>query len=402
MNEENKDIIGEEETKGNNQPENSGETFEDMLSRAEEKRKLRKQSKKKKTVKKVVLSLLCIVLACVLALGSLVIIEINGGVRKTVTVDVEKGSSAYQIADALKESGAIKSAVLFKVYCKIKGYGQNFKFGSYEIKEKSSYADIVNALSEQGRASIVRVTVPEGTGIYDYVKKVNDNYVTIPGLGSLLEKEGVCKKEDFYEALNNARLDGIAKNANTEKAYVALEGYLFPDTYQFYAYDSKECAALAVEKMLDTMDEKFTDEMVKRAEEINMTVNEVLTLASIIQLEAGNAGEDMPKVAAVFYNRMNRGERLGSSPTGFYGKAFKQDDGRYNTNDVSGLPPGPICTVSIKSINAVLYPEENFKQYFYFVTDSSGKFYYHKTYNEQVNTINRLKRENKWIYESFD
>ncbi len=388
MSEENKEII------------ENGENYEDMLSRAEEKRAERRQNKRRKTAKIIVISALCVILAVILVFGSLIITEINGGNKKTVTVNIEKGSSAYQIADVLEESGAIKSAMLFKAYCKIKGYGQDFKFGSYEIKEKSSYEDIANILSKQGEAAIVRVTIPEGTGIYDYVKNVNGNNVTIPGVATLLEKAGVCKKEDFFEAVKNTELSGyLLADINKEKAYVALEGYIFPDTYQFYAYESKECAKLALDKMIENMRSKFTSEMVIRAQEINMSVNEVLTLASIIQMEAGNAGDAMPKVAAVFYNRMNRGEKLGSSPTCYYGNAFSGDDGRYDTYEILGLPPGPLCTVGSAAINAVLYPEKNFEGYYYFVTDSKGKFYFHKTYNQQVNTINRLKRENNWIYE---
>lgn len=391
MNEENKEIV------------ENNENFDGMLSRAQEKRAERQKSKKKKTVKTVIISVLCLILVAALIFGSIVITEIGGGKRKAVTVNIEKGSTAYQIAEVLEESGAIKSAFLFKAYCKVKGYGKDFKFGSYEIKEKSSYEDIVTILSKQGEASIVRVTIPEGTGIYDYVKNVNGNNVTIPGVASLLEKAGVCTKDDFFEAVKNTELSGyLLADINKEKAYVALEGYIFPDTYQFYAYDSRECAKLAVDKMIENMRKKFTTEMVERAQEINMSVNEVLTLASIIQMEAGNAGEAMPKVAAVFYNRMNRGEKLGSSPTCYYGNAFSGDDGRYDTYKVLGLPPGPMCTVGSAAINAVLYPEKNFEGYFYFVTDSSGKFYFHKTYNQQVNTINRLKRENKWIYEYLD
>ncbi len=391
MNEENKEII------------ETGENFDGMLSRAEEKRAQRQKNKKKKTIKITLISLVSVILVFALTVGLVVITEIGGMNRKTVTLNIEKGSSAYQIAQNLEDAGAIKSATLFRVYCKIKGYGQDFKFGSYTIAEKSSYQDIVEILSNQGEAAIVRVTIPEGTGIYDYVKNVNGNNVTIPGVATLLERAGVCKKEDFYDAVKTTELSGyLLADINKDRAYVALEGYIFPDTYQFYAFESKECARLAVDKMIENMRNKFTSQMVERAQEINMSVNEVLTLASIIQMEAGNAGDAMPKVAAVFYNRLNRGEKLGSSPTCYYGNAFSGDDGRYDTYDVLGLPPGPMCTVGSAAINAVLYPQEDFDGYFYFVTDSSGKFYFHKTYNQQVNTINRLKRENKWIYEYLD
>lgn len=400
MNDENKEII---ENAPDNTAENTEGEFDNLLEKAALKRAERKEKKKKKTVKAIIISAVCVILAICIGVGSFALLEIGGKLNEGAEVNIVKGSSAYDIANELEDSGVISSAFLFRAYCKLKGYGSDFKFGMYEIEKGSSYGDIAAALSKQGEAAIVRVTIPEGTGIYDYVKNVNGNDVTVPGIGSILQQAGVCTKEDFYEAVSKVELSGyMLSEANKEKAYVPLEGYLFPDTYQLYAYDSKECAALAVEKMIENMRTKFTTQMVERAQEINMTVNEVLTLASILQMEAGNAGEAMPKVAAVFYNRMNRGEKLGSSPTCYYGNAFPGDDGRYNTYDIQGLPPGPLCSPGITAINAVLYPEKDFSGYYYFVTDSSGKFYFHKTYNDQVNTINRLKRENKWIYEYLD
>lgn len=396
MNEENKEII---ETT----PEQSQEDFENLLEKAAVKRAERHNKKRRKTVKAIVISALCVIIAAVIGLGSFLALEVGGKLNHTVTLNISKGSSAYDIANELENSGAIKSALLFRTFCKIKGYGSDFKYGRYEIKKGSSYEKIAAALSKQGEMNVCRVTIPEGTGIYDYVKNVNGNNVTVPGIGSILEKSGVCTKQDFYDAVSKTELSGyILSDANKDKAYLPLEGYLFPDTYEFYAYDSKECAALAVEKMIENMRTKFTSQMVERAQEIGMSVNEVLTLASILQMEAGNAGDAMPKVAAVFYNRMNRGEELGSSPTCYYGNAFQNDDGRYNTYEIQGLPPGPLCSPGMTAINAVLYPEKDFTGYYYFVTDSSGKFYFHRTYNEQVNTINRLKQEKKWIYEYFD
>lgn len=396
MNEENKEII-------ENSSENTEENFENLLEKAAVARAERQKKKKKKTVKTVIITALCLALAFVIGLGSFAVLNMVGTFNKGVSVNISKGSSAYDIANELENSGAVKSAFLFRAYCKLKGYGSDFKFGMYKIPNGSSYDEIAKILSNQGEAAIVRVTVPEGTGIYDYVKNVNGSNVTVPGIGSILEKAGVCTKQDFFDAVAKVELSGyMLSEANKEKAYVPLEGYLFPDTYEFYAYDSKECAALAVDKMIENMRVKFTSQMVERAQEINMSVNDVLTLASILQMEAGNAGEAMPKVAAVFYNRMNRGEKLGSSPTCYYGNSFSNDDGRYDTYEILGLPPGPLCCPGINAINAVLYPENNFSKYYYFVTDSSGKFYFHKTYNEQVNTINRLKRENKWIYEYLD
>ena len=154
--------------------------------------------------------------------------------------------------------------------------------------------------------------------------------------------------------------------------------------------------------MLEESEKRITDAMFKRAEELGYSMNEILTLASIIQMEAGKNSEEMSGVASVFYNRLNSEDfsTLGSSPTCYYGESFRQDDGRYNTYNVKGLPPGPLCSPGLDAINAALYPKTS--DYFYFVTDSSGKFYYHKTSAEQQVTINKLQQGQQWIYEYFD
>ncbi|MEE1055167.1 MAG: endolytic transglycosylase MltG, partial [Acutalibacteraceae bacterium] len=104
----------------------------------------------------------------------------------------------------------------------------------------------------------------------------------------------------------------------------------------------------------------------------------------------------------VFYNRLKSDDfaTLGSSPTCYYGDFFKYDDGRYNTYNIEGLPPGPLCSPGIEAIKAALYPESH--DYYYFVTDSTGKFYYHKTSAEQQKTINKLQQGGNWVYEYFD
>ena len=176
---------------------------------------------------------------------------------------------------------------------------------------------------------------------------------------------------------------------------------------------------MAVDKMLKETEKRITDSMFKRAEELGYSMNEILTMASIIQMESGievktdeakaRLQDNMKGVASVFYNRLTSeetGGTLGSSPTLFYGDSFKQDDGRYNTqadnkfSAIKGLPPGPLCSPGIDAINAALYPKTS--DYLYFVTDSSGNFYFHKTLAEQNATIAKLKQGQQWIYEYFN
>ncbi len=332
-------------------------------------------------------------------------IGIGFGRGEEATIEIEQGSSTVKIAEKLNECGAVKMPILFRLYAKIKGYESQFKYGVYTFNTESGYDSIANMLITQGaKAQSVTVTIPEGTGINDFTKKVDGKKVTIPGIATLLENAGVCTKSDFLNALAEVDLSGkLLSNTNPDKTYYALEGYLFPETYEFYNYDSKECAALAIARMINETENRITDDMYKQAEKMGYSINEILTMASIIQMEAGVDNSSLPKIAGVFYNRLNSDEfaTLGSSPTCYYGWSFKRDDGRYDTYKIKDLPPGPLCSPSIDAIKAALNPEGVGNGYFYFVTDKNGKFYMHKTLSEQNKTIAKLKQENNWIYEDF-
>ena len=390
--------------------------------------KKKKRSKKKKGssfLKNLIWITSIIVVSVSLAFGIIYagadFMGIGFGRGEDTEMNIEMGTPASSIAEQLKESGAVKIPFLFRVYSKLNGYDSQFKYGLYTFNTESGYEALAQMLINDGaKAESITVTIPEGTGINDYTKNVNGEDVTVPGIATILENAGVCTKSDFLLALDEIDYNSkLLKNVNVGKTYHELEGYLFPETYDFFAFESKESAKLAVEKMVRESENRITESMYKRAEELGYSMNEILTMASIIQLEAGiNAKTDEAKdrlsdnmkgVASVFYNRMDSSETggtLGSSPTLFYGDSFKRDDGRYNTqadNDfpaIKGLPPGPICSPGIDAINAALYPKTS--DYLYFVTDSDGNFYFHKTIAEQNKTISELKKGNNWIYEYFN
>lgn len=373
-------------------------------------KKTKKRRKKRKTLSNIIWIVSILVISCSLAFGVIYIGADYAGLgfgreSKEVTFEVEKGSSTQKIAEALEKAGIVKSPLAFRLYSKIKGYDSQFKYGVYTIKDDCGYGGVVDKLMTEGAvAESVKVTVPEGTGINDYTKNVNGEKVTVKGIATILEEAGVCTQSDFFAALNEVEFESeLLKNANVGKAYYALEGYLFPETYQFYNYDSKECARLAVKRMIAESEKRITAQMLERAKEMGYSMNEILTMASIIQMESGQNTSEMPNVAAVFYNRLKSDSfaTLGSSPTCYYGNSFKNDDGRYDTYKAKGLPPGPLCSPGIEAIKAALYPTEDVP-YYYFVTDSKGKFYYHKTLAEQSATINRLQKGDNWVYEYFD
>ncbi|MGI6280189.1 MAG: endolytic transglycosylase MltG, partial [Acutalibacteraceae bacterium] len=360
------------------------------LNDQEPKSSKHKRAKKGNPVIRSIIWIVCIVVVSVgLAAGIIYAgadyMGIGFGRGKDTIMEIEMGTPASEIAEQLKETGAVKIPLLFRLYAKLKGYDSQFKYGLYNFSTEAGYEDICQMLINEGaKAETVKVTIPEGTGINDYTKNVNGENVTVPGIATLLERNNVCTRADFLEALENVeRKSKLLSQADNVRTYFTLEGYLFPDTYDFYSYDSKECAKLAVNKMIEQAEKKITDDMFKRAEELGYSMNEILTLASIIQMEAGKSISEMPMVSSVFHNRLKSDKftTLGSSPTVYYGKSFRQDDGRYNTYNVTGLPPGPLCSPGLDAIKAALYPKAS--DYYYFVTDSSGNFYFHKTDAEQ-------------------
>lgn len=381
------------------------------IIKKDKKKNGKRAKKRRKSLIKSIIWILAIVLLSVFLATSLIIgtgeyLGIGPGRGKEVVVEIEKGMSTRQIAKCLKEGGAINNATAFILYSKISGNSGKYSYGVYVFNNEIGYEDLAKILMENGaKAETVTVTIPEGVGINDYIKNVNGEDVKIKGIATILEEAGVCTRTDFLDALTEVSTESkLFEGANPQKTYFALEGYLFPDTYNFYSYDSKECARLAVNKMLGQMEAVITDDMIKQIKDKGYTVNEILTMASIIQLESGGNTDQAKNVAAVFYNRLNNPSAfptLGSSPTCYYGRSFKHDDGRYDTYKIKGLPPGPLCAPSVAAIEAAINPTEN-SPYYYFVTDAKGKFYFHKTGTEHSATINRLKQEKNWIYEYLD
>ena len=342
-----------------------------------------------KNIIKTVIWILCIIIVSVgLAFGVIYAgadyMGIGFGRGSDVTIEIEQGMSTEQIAEEHKEAGSVKIPLLFRVYAKFKHYDSQFKYGVYSFNTEAGYEALSQMLIEEGAlAQSVKVTIPEMSSVDD--------------IAEILEENGVCTKSDFINEVQNGEFGyDFIDDIPVDNVYYRLEGYLFPETYDFYNFDSEECAHLAVEKMLKTLDDKLTDGMRQKISESGYTLHEIMTMASIVELEAGGSPDEMANVAAVFYNRLESDDftTLGSSPT----RKYPYGGGKYNTYESPGLPPGPLCSPSLKSIEASIEPTENF-DYYYFVTDASMKFYYNKTLAEHNSTIARLQAANNWIYE---
>ena len=224
-------------------------------------------------------------------------------------------------------------------------------------------------------------------------------------------KEKNCS-EDIYSILNDEEyLDSliqkywfITEDVKNEKIYYSLEGYLFPNTYEFFI--DEVSVKEIFNKMLDEM-EKQLKPYKEDIEKSKYSIHELLTMASIVELE-GKSISDRNEVAGVFYNRLKSNNTLGSDVTTYYGAKVNMSDrdlyqkeintaNDYNTRNASlagKLPIGPICNPSISSIKAALYPKET--NNYYFVADKNGKTYFTKTYNEHLRTVSKLKSEGLW------
>lgn len=362
------------------------EITEHESSEAPEQGKRRKHSKASSPIKTVIWILSIVVVSVGLAFGIIYAgadyMGIGFGRGKDCVIEIEQGMSTSEIAEELKEAGAVKVPVLFRLYAKLKHYDSQFKYGVYNFNTEAGYEALAEMLITDGaKAESVTVTIKEMS--------------TVDEIAALLEENGVCTKSDFINEVQNGDFDyDFIKDIPYEKVYYRLEGYLFPDTYDFYKYDSKECAHLAVDKMLANLESKLTSDIKDKIASGKYSFHEVITMASIVESESGGSADEMANVAAVFYNRLESDDfdKLQSSPSSKY----PYGNGRYDTYQCEGLPPGPICSPGLSSIKAAVYPTENF-DYYFFCTDAKMQFYFNKTNAEHEATIAKLKRENNWF-----
>jgi UPF0755 protein len=299
--------------------------------------------------------------------------------KEIIRIELPLGSSVDGIANQLEQNGVIKSARVFKIYSKLQDIGSKYRAGIYYLDSGMSIEEITEIIQHgKGFVEIVRFTIPEGYEVRMIVDK--------------LAELGLGESEKFHEIINNHEFDYDFLKDLPENA-VPMEGYLFPDTYEVYKAAKEE---EIIKKMLDRFDDVFTKDYKKRAQELNMTINEVVTLASIIEREA-KAEKELKVVSSVFHNRLKINMLLGSCATVQYIIKERKDVlltkdlevvSPFNTYKNPGLPPGPIASPGKKSIEAALYPDET--DYLYFVAEKDGTHYFSKTYDEHLRAQRRI------------
>ena len=381
-------------------------------------RKRKKRRKKKKYTNHtrtmghvflgVVLSVAAICVGVFLAWKVIVgLMDYTGMAKKSHEADIviDSTMNVDDIAETLHENGIIEMPWLFKTYINMKDEAEGFLDGEYTVNSTMSYSNIITLLKTVRQyTNTVTVMIPEGYNAQQ--------------IGQLLEENLVCRADDFekYYRSKLEKYDFEEQITVTENRFYALEGYLIPDTYEFYviddlpdkpSMDTSQYAKQAAEKMYSNFQNKITKKMYARAKELGMTFDEVVTLASIIQKEGTNE-ENMANISSVFHNRlenMYEYPHLQSDTTDNYIEdvirpnipssslaLYENVITAYDTYTCEGLPAGPICSPGLEAINAALYPAET--DYYYFLSSSDGVFYYASTVEKhEQNIIDAALRE---------
>ena len=364
------------------EPQHAAQKDKKMLRR--ERKAHRRRSKEKGRRNKRIFKLVWLVMVVFagLALAQYLLDGVNDMLavdrqKLTVTVEIPKDADMDEIAQRLFDNGVIDNMDFFKLYAKVTKADGDFGTGTYQLTTDMDYEAIINHLqSNTYRVDTVRVQFREG--------------ISVREIAELLEENGVCSAEDVLEVANSDAFDEfdvISMIPNASSRYYKLEGYLFPDTYDFYLDEDPEDA---LSKFIRNCDKKLTDEIYEELEAKDMTLDQMMTIASIIEAESANA-EDMYVVSSIIHNRLENGvetgtAQLGCDSTVFYPYRTREQvpvdirdtfESRYNTYQITGLPPGPICNPGAVAIDAALNPDDT--DYYYFCHDKDGNAYYAET-----------------------
>ncbi|HCC04065.1 MAG TPA: endolytic transglycosylase MltG [Clostridiales bacterium] len=327
-------------------------------------------------------------------------------VNKEIVVEIKSGTSTSEIVKTLKSNNVIRNELVAKMYIKLHKV-KGLQAGKYLFNGNDSLSVVIDTISS-GKVmdETVTITFKEGKNMRYIASTIAEKTNNTPN-----DVYNLLKDKDYITSLID-KYWFLSKTIQNENIYYPLEGYLYPDTYSF---ENKDVDVKTIfEKMLDQMS-KVLSKYKKEGQDAqdgetnkNITVHQLLTIASIIELE-GNKNEDRAKIASVIYNRIRSNMSLGSDVTTYYGirvdmgdrDLYAKEINTYNAYNTRGpnmngkLPIGPIANPSEESITAALNPVN--EKYLYFVADKNGDMYFSNTYEEHQNTINTLKKKGLWF-----
>ena len=310
-------------------------------------------------------------------INDLLAVHISENDKVSVSVVIEDGMNTSDVIDVLHDSGAIKNSLFCKLAAKFIGYtDEGYIARTYEFNRSMGLEKMLNEIKAKSssKAQTVTLTFPEG--------------YTADQIIDMLAENNVCTRDKLLAAIAendfSADFSFLENLSNKNNRYNWLEGYLFPDTYEFYIGES---AVSVIKKFLNNFNNKWSDKFSEKAEAIGYSVDQVVRLASIVEKEA--IGSDMPVVGSILMNRLDAGMQLGCDSTKNYIKqnssALTEDsiaayNNYYDTYVCSGLPVGSICNPGIDAIEAVLDAPET--GYYYFLHDADNQLRLAKTLAE--------------------
>lgn len=321
--------------------------------------------------------------------------------QEVVSFSVKSGSSLSAVSKNLEAAGLIHNHTVFKYMADFMGMGQKIQSGDYELTRAMSATEILDQLiSGDGKPLTMKITIIPGWTVED----VANYLVEIKVLSSADEFLSLCKSGEAYNGYYF--IEEVMKTGTVSQRKYALEGYLSPNTYEIYASSS---ADTLIKRLLTQTEAAYLSGYDERAQELGLTMDQVFTLASMIEKEAKTS--DFAKVSAVFHNRLKAGMTLGSDVTVKYASGSQKMslndsdlavDSPYNTYTHKGLPVGPICNPSMDAVVAALYPDEQYvaQKYLYFCSaePESGKLVFSKTLEEHNKAVSYYRQ----YWEEYD
>ena len=300
----------------------------------------------------------------------------------TATIEVESGDSVGKVATKLKKAGLIDSKLLFMITSPVFHASRYIQPGVYELNTDMDFNCLIKSMQPTGGvAATVTVTIPEGYTVEQIIQLLAENDVSDAAALEESAKNHVFDKFDFVD---NENLGSVSR----------LEGYLFPDTYEFFV---DEDPAHALSRLLDNFNTKMSDEIMQKVESSGYSLNQILTIASLIEKETD--GTDRENIASVIYNRLNNvGETyhklqidasliygLGENYTGTLTSSDLNYNTPYNLSMYEGLPPTPIANPGLASIQAALDPAQT--NYYFYALGKDKVHHFFKTYAEHASFV---------------
>ena len=306
-----------------------------------------------------------------------------------ITIEITADDDMGSIAEKLQDAGLIRYKWFFRLFAAVTGASEEVGIGTYELNTDMDYRSLVGEMYDpdvlrREQEGLVLITIPEGYTVAQIIDLLAEN-----GVSTKEELEDAAANFDFgeeYSFIDNNLMGQVNR----------LEGYLFPDTYEF---SKKKTAVFAIDTMLTNFVNRTSD-LMDAINSSSYNLREIITLASVVEKEAIGDDEERANIASVFYNRLNGGNSevgtvLQSDATIYYAlrvmglddSQFSTDlDSPYNTYKYGGLPAGPICNPSLSSIKAAVHPNDT--GYYYFAYGKDGVSHFFRTYDEHLAFVN--------------